>query len=138
MNIDESSLKKFQFRINEGSVFFAAKGAIIKKAILRANNSVLSIIYPATAMGDECTSLEFFGKEAFHGKLAEKWEVYVELYVEDGIPILIMTPTSTLTWEKVCNTQYSVEVCAGSSTGPVSKTLIYTPAYGGYQKKART
>ncbi len=155
----------FPLQINE-STWFGAKGAIIDKAILTANDVVLSIIVPTykSEETEDCgpndeelltlrevvetpkptedpvdpteVDLDFFGKVPFHAALASNWNVKITLYVSDGnLPSLVFkTAKESVTWQSLHTNTYEEDVVAGSNSGPVNRTLIYTPTMGGFKR----
>ncbi len=116
------------------SVRFQSSGAVIDKATISVRGRVLSTIVPTPltssndTLPDQGVALDFFKEKAFHGALVPVDDVRITLYVSDGCTpsLIICVLTENLTWEKVGGSIHKEEVCAGSDSGEVVKTLIYS------------
>lgn len=122
----------------DGSVQFAYSNAIITKAVLQANDMVLSVIKftdddPQYKEPVGVTDIPFLGDAYFHGVLAADWDVKVILYTNDH-----RTPNLTLKYEKEpltwknCAVPYRERVTVGSVEGKKEFYLVYYPTGGGF------
>lgn len=128
------------------SVWFAATGAFIEKAVLAANGVALSIFKPHYAELEEPSmaamptevDLKFFGDLPFHGALARGCNATITLFCKDKrVPSLIFKPADkTVTWDTLMSPLYSEVVTAGSDAGEVIKTLVYTQDRCGFQRSS--
>lgn len=141
MHKHEGSLIVYPFPIQvQESVYFEARGAFIKKAVLMAGDTMLSVIEPKYETEDiepPQIDIGFFGDKPFHAALAREWKVQILLYVSDGrIPSLsIVTTGKTITWKDEPSGIYYEKVTAGSNDGAVTRTLVYMKHTGGYKKE---
>lgn len=127
---------QYQFPIRDNkSLFFAARGPKVTKAILCAGSAILSVLCDLEQY-DGATDLYFFGKVPFHCALAQKWNVQITLHVEgEETPSLVFIPAeTTLTWEDVPLGIHHEDVTVGCASGLVDKTLVYTAERGGYKR----
>jgi hypothetical protein len=146
----QPSQETYQFPIQlTESTHFSARGAYIDKAVLIANDMLISIIRPTydesiddlmkKSIPAPPVDLPFFGDKPFHGALAAKWQLKVILYSHDAqMPALSFSPADeTITWNDVAGDVYEDVVRAGSDAGEVTKTFIYTQTRGGFKRTAR-
>lgn len=134
------SLSAYKFPISEhGSMFFATKGAKVKKATFEVNGSTLSVIIPVYDSNmknkeySEPYDLKFFGDKPFHRSLLKDCEVVITLYTHETIPSIMFgyLPDAT-TWNDVPGDIYIDEVTVGSNNGPRNLKLAYKVNECGY------
>jgi hypothetical protein len=138
-NPHRTTVYSFPVQVPE-SIYFIAKGAVIDKAILMANDIKLSIIepvYEASPLGDEPTNLAFFDELPFHNALAADWKVQILLYIRgDRVPsISFVLAKTTLRWADIPGSSHIETVTVGSDKGKVTRRFMYMRHIGGYIKE---
>ena len=140
---EDQPLTAYPFPIQmSDSLVFTARGAFIEKAVLSSGIMPLSIVKPKykshiLKSGDvpPDTELAFFGDKPFHCGLAFNWNVKITLYTTGGTPTLIFIPRGkALSWKDIPKGVLYDAVVAGSDSGEVTKTLVYTSERGGYSR----
>lgn len=116
------------------SMHFAARATSAEKAVLTVGGTILSII---DIEGSGEISLPFFGEMPFHFGLANNCDVTITLYTADPTATIVYLPAAkSITWNDVAGKMYYEVVTAGSSKGPVTKTLVYTRDKCGFRRSS--
>lgn len=123
----------FPLQIAE-SIHMKVSGAHVVKAILKAGDMILSSYIPESAVDE--TELRFFEDTPFHAALAAKWNVTINVQVDDGkIPSLTFMPVDkTITWDDCTDGLYCEDVKVWSELELLNRTLVYTPTRGGFKR----
>ncbi len=118
------------------SIHMKVSNAHVAKAVLKAGDTILSSYIPTSQNSEGETELRFFEDTPFHAALASKWNVTINVQIDDGkIPSLTFMPVdNSVTWDTVASDVYCEDVKVWSDTDLFERTMVYTPTRGGFKR----